>query len=264
MSTHELQHTRTMRIPRSRGAVSGLLIIILGAWGALIPFIGPWFDYSYQSGRSWDWTAARGWLEVLPGVVAIVGGLLLLVSANRVTASLGGWLAALAGAWFIIGQSLAALFHLGSVGAPLSTHTSGIAIAQLGYFYGLGALILFLAAFALGRLAVVGVRDVRAAERRSERKRATDLDTDQPLSGAAGRPGQGLPPGSDTVPTGSTERLHDETSIRGDAGLNRDASLNRDAGLNRADLPNRGDFPDGGTGRGATRATGNQPPEGGR
>ena len=33
-----------MRIPRSRGAVSGLLLIVLGAWSALIPFIGPSFD----------------------------------------------------------------------------------------------------------------------------------------------------------------------------------------------------------------------------
>lgn len=254
MSTHELQHTRTMRVPRSRGAVSGILIIVLGAWGALIPFIGPWFDYSYQSDKSWDWTAARGWLEVLPGVVAIVGGLLLLFSANRVTASLGGWLAALAGAWFVIGQSLAALFHLGSVGAPLSTHTSGVAIAQLGYFYGLGALILFLAAFALGRLAVVGVRDVRAAERRQERKQQTDLDASPAFDAADTQRGQGMPPGSDTVPAGAAQRVRDDASRRGDAGGNRDAGLNRDAGQNQTELPNRGDFPAGGTGGGGTRA----------
>ncbi len=29
-----------MRIPRSRGAMSGLLLVILGLWGALIPFVG--------------------------------------------------------------------------------------------------------------------------------------------------------------------------------------------------------------------------------
>ena len=28
-------------IPRSRGAASGFLLILLGLWGALVPFIGP-------------------------------------------------------------------------------------------------------------------------------------------------------------------------------------------------------------------------------
>jgi hypothetical protein len=154
-----------MRVPRSRGAVSGLLLILLGAWGALIPFIGPYLDYSYGTDQSWHWTAARGWLEVLPGAVTAFGGLLVLISANRIRGSLGGWLAALAGAWFVLGQTLAPLLHLGNIGQPLSQTNRGRAAAQVGYFYGLGVVILFLAAFALGRLAVVGLRDLRAAER---------------------------------------------------------------------------------------------------
>jgi hypothetical protein len=157
--------TRTMRVPRSRGAVSGLLLILLGAWGALIPFIGPSLDYSWGTDESWHWTNARLWLEVLPGAATALGGLLLLISANRIRASVGGWLAALAGAWFVVGLTLAPLLHIGQIGQPLSQTDRGKAAAQLGYFYGLGAVILFLAAFALGRLAVVGLRDLRAAER---------------------------------------------------------------------------------------------------
>ncbi|HJQ00611.1 MAG TPA: hypothetical protein VJ851_03335 [Jatrophihabitans sp.] len=172
--------TRTMRVPRTRGAVSGVLLILLGAWGALAPFIGPYFDYSYGTDSTWTWTAARGWLEVLPGAVTVVGGFLLLVSRHRVSGSTGGWLAALAGAWFVIGQSLASLWHIGSVGEPLSTRDSGRAAAQLGYFYGLGAVIIFLAAFGLGRLAVVGVRDLRVArledERAAEQARLAELE----------------------------------------------------------------------------------------
>ena len=56
-----------MQIPPSRGAVSGFLLILLGAWGALIPFIGPYFNFAYTPDQEWTWTAARGWLEVLPG-----------------------------------------------------------------------------------------------------------------------------------------------------------------------------------------------------
>ncbi len=161
--------TRTARVPRTRGAVSGALLVLLGAWGALVPFIGPFFDYSYGTDQTWHWTNARGWLEVLPGAVVVVGGWLVLISKHRVSGSLGGWLAAAGGAWFVVGQSLAPLWHTGSVGAPLSTRDAGRAVAQLGYFYGLGVVIVFLAAFALGRLAVVGVRDLQAARRDEER-----------------------------------------------------------------------------------------------
>src|SRR3978361_710779 len=88
--------TRRGRIPRSRGAVIGLLLVLLGAWGALIPFVGPNFDFAYTSGQAW--TAARGWLEVLPGVATVVGGLLLVTSRSRASGMLGGWLAAGGGA----------------------------------------------------------------------------------------------------------------------------------------------------------------------
>jgi len=170
-----------MRVPRSRGAVSGLLLILLGAWGALIPFIGPYLDYSYGTDQTWHWTTARFWLEVLPGAVTVLGGLLLLVSANRIRGSFGGWLAALAGAWFVVGMTLAPLLHLGNIGQPLSQTDRGRAAAQIGYFYGLGAVILFLAAFALGRLAVVGVRDLRAAEQ-DELRAAEQARADEELA----------------------------------------------------------------------------------
>src|SRR5690606_41484203 len=69
---------------RSRGALGGLAVLLLGIWGALIPFIGPYFSFSYTPDEPWVWSAARGWLQVLPGVVAIIGGLLMLLSRNRV------------------------------------------------------------------------------------------------------------------------------------------------------------------------------------
>jgi hypothetical protein len=161
--------TRTMRVPRTRGAVSGVLLVLLGGWGALVPFIGPYFDYSYGTDRTWVWTTARFWLEVLPGAVTALGGVLLLVSANRLRGGAGGWLAVLGGGWFVLGRTLAPSWRLGDPGQPLSQHNGGRAVAELGYFSGLGALILFLAAFALGRLAVVGVRDLQAAERADRR-----------------------------------------------------------------------------------------------
>ena len=96
-----------LRMPRSRGSVSGLLLVILGAWGALIPFVGPHFNFAYTPNQEWTWTTARGWLEVFPGVATVVGGLLLIVTANRAIAMFGGWLAVLGGAWFVVGGQFA-------------------------------------------------------------------------------------------------------------------------------------------------------------
>ena len=78
-----------LSIPRSRGAASGFLLIVLGLWGALIPFVGPYFNFAYDPDTPWTWTTGRGWLEVLPGVLTVLGGLLLLMSRNRATAMWG-------------------------------------------------------------------------------------------------------------------------------------------------------------------------------
>jgi hypothetical protein len=86
-----------LHMPRSRGAVSGLLLIILGVWGALIPFIGPYFHFAYTPDQAWVWSTGRAWLEVFPGLVTAAGGFLLLVSGNRATAMFSGWLAVIAG-----------------------------------------------------------------------------------------------------------------------------------------------------------------------
>jgi hypothetical protein len=154
-----------LRIPRSRGAASGFLLIVLGAWGALIPFIGPYFDFAYTPDQAWMWTSARGWLEVLPGAATVVGGLLLLSSRNRATAMLGGWVTVIAGAWFVVGELFAGMLNTGDIGAPVASTDAKRALLELTYFFGLGALIIFLGAVALGRLSVRSLRDISYARR---------------------------------------------------------------------------------------------------
>lgn len=168
-----------LSVPRSRGALSGVLLILLGIWGALVPFIGPYAKFAFTPDTTWTSTTGRLVLEVLPGAVAVLGGLLLLASANRVTASVGAWLGVLAGVWFVIGQSVSVLWSaLGTAGTPVGGPRRQ-ALEQIAFFSGLGAVILFLGALAVGRLSVVGVRDVRAGERRQR----GDAD-----GGGAGRP----------------------------------------------------------------------------
>src|SRR5215471_14882031 len=98
--------TAMMRVPRTRGVGSGVLLILLGAWGALIPFVGPYFHFAYTPDTAWTWTWGRFFLAIVPGVAAALGGLILLVSAFRPVAMFGAALAAAGGAWFAVDHLL--------------------------------------------------------------------------------------------------------------------------------------------------------------
>lgn len=164
--------TGVARIPRSRGGVSGVLLILLGAWGGLVPFVGPYFHYGYTPDTAWHVTSGRLWLSVVPGAAALLGGLLVVLASHRAVGVLGALLGALAGAWFIVGVAVTGLVATnGSIspGHPLAGPAGPFSSAtrqfleSLGFFTGTGALIVFLAALALGRFSVVSVRDAELA-----------------------------------------------------------------------------------------------------
>jgi len=159
--------TPIARIPRTRGAFSGVLLVLLGAWGGLVAFIGPYFHYAYTPDKAWVYTTGRLWLEILPGAATVLGGLLVLGSARRHTAVFGAFLAALGGAWFVVGNLVSTLWNSGTpqAGVPAGTGLTRLAAENLGFFTGLGVLIVFFAALALGRFAVVGVRETALVER---------------------------------------------------------------------------------------------------
>jgi hypothetical protein len=148
----------TLRTPRSHGAFSGLLLILLGAWGGLIAFIGPYFHYAYTPDTTWTYTSGRLWLEILPGIGALAGGLILLVSTLRPLTMFGALIAALSGAWFAVGSVLMPLWlHGTGPGVPVGG-TLARAVEQVGFFSGLGVVTVFVAAAALGRLAAPAPR----------------------------------------------------------------------------------------------------------
>ena len=154
----------TLQMRRSRGAFSGFLLMLLGLWGALIPFVGPYFDYAYTPDRAWTYNTGRLWLELLPGAAVFVGGFLLMIARSRHTALFGALLAAAAGAWFTLGPVLSPLWnnHVPMGGSPASATVYMRIMEQLGFFTALGVVIVFVAAMALGRIASVasGIRDI--------------------------------------------------------------------------------------------------------
>jgi hypothetical protein len=145
-----------MRISRSTGAVSGLTIVLLGLWGALIPFVGPYFDYAFGVNSTWRYTSDRLWLNILPGAAAALAGAMLLVTRRRRIATLAASCAVIAGAWFVTGPAVSLTWEsgVGPIGAPLFGPTRQM-LELLGYFYGVGTLIVALGAFALARVRLV-------------------------------------------------------------------------------------------------------------
>jgi hypothetical protein len=155
-----------LQMRRSRGAFSGSLLILLGVWGALIPFVGPYFHYAYTPDTAWTYSTARLWLEILPGAAVFLGGVLLVIATGRHIALFGALLAAAAGAWFTLGTMLSPLWnnHVALGGSPASTTVFMRIMEQLGFFTALGLVIVFIAGAAIGRIASVpaGIRAVEA------------------------------------------------------------------------------------------------------
>jgi hypothetical protein len=141
-----------MPIRKSRTAVAGVLLILLGAWGGLAHFVGPYFHYAYTSDTAWHVTAARVWLEIAPAAAAVVGGALVVVSTGRLLPVGGAILTMLAGGWFVVGRAASQIWPgIGTVGAPAGTSPAQAAVEELGMFTGLGLVIALCAAVLLGR-----------------------------------------------------------------------------------------------------------------
>jgi hypothetical protein len=146
-----------LQMRRSRGAFSGFLLMLLGLWGALIPFVGPYFHYAYTPDKAWTYNTGRLWLEILPGAAVFLGGFLLLIARGRHIAMFGALLAVAAGAWFTLGPVLSPLWnnHVPMGGSPASSTVYMRIMEQLGFFTALGVVIVFVAAAALGRISAV-------------------------------------------------------------------------------------------------------------
>jgi hypothetical protein len=134
-------------------AMAGLLTLLLGAWGGIVPFVGPLFGFSGDGSGSWRWSLAHALLSLAPGAVTVAAGALVMLSGRALYRpgglKMGGLLAAVCGAWFVVGP----------VAWPVLEHTSFFVGASpihelaywVGYALGPGTLLAALGAFVLGR-----------------------------------------------------------------------------------------------------------------
>ncbi len=171
----------TLRVSRTRGALSGVLLILLGIWGGLVPLIGPYLHFAYTPDKAWTITSGRIWLELLPAAAAIAGGVIVVTSKLRPWAMLGASLGLASGAWFAFGAATtrALMKNPPTPGTAMGGSTLR-ALEHFGFFTGLGAVLLCVASVALGRLSIISVRDSRVAERAAARATSPAADGPSP------------------------------------------------------------------------------------
>jgi uncharacterized membrane protein len=126
-----------------------MLILLLGAWVIVAALIGPMFNFGFFNDDTWNFSTKQWELQLIPGIVAVIGGLLLMTPSAG-SGSFGALLAFLAGAWLIVGPVVYPLWASGEV------HTFGTegmkTLRWVGHFFGPGGLILYFAGYGHGLL----------------------------------------------------------------------------------------------------------------
>jgi hypothetical protein len=133
-----------------------VLIFLVGAWGGIVPFVGPAFGYSADGSPSWTWSLAHTLLWVVPGAAACVGAIGSLGLVRRFTrgrgrlgAAAAGLVVAASGAWFVIGP----------VAWPVLERSAGVFVPasplralsyEVGYSLGPGVILVLLGGMLLG------------------------------------------------------------------------------------------------------------------
>ena len=171
-----------MRIRRTHGILGGFLVAVLGAWGAIIPFVGPYFHYAFTPDKAWSYNTGRLYLEILPGVGAFVGGMIMMYTRKRHTALFGSLLAIASGAWFTAGNIFAPLWGTANpAGVPASLGQHMRILEQIGFFTGLGLVIVMFAAVVAGKVlaapSVARAADVPATTDQVDDDETTVIET---------------------------------------------------------------------------------------
>jgi hypothetical protein len=138
--------------------IVGVLVIAVSAWGGIVPFVGPTFDFDTGSTTSsWVWTQSHWTLHLAPAVLGIVAGLMLLLPDSAAAKRTGAFLTLIAGGWFVLGPTLAPLWQHGGITTSGSDGVTGSrtqrVLEGVGYHNGTGVVLMLLAAVALWLLA---------------------------------------------------------------------------------------------------------------
>ena len=135
---------------------AGVVAVLVSAWGGIVPFVGPLFNYSGDGSGSWHWNLAHAVLALAPGVFGVLLGLFVIaesrgvvVGKGRLSLATAGTLLMVCGAWFAIGPLAWPVINNGSGYFVASTHLRVLA-NEVGYSIGTGLILVICGAFVDG------------------------------------------------------------------------------------------------------------------
>jgi hypothetical protein len=137
-------------------AVLGTLVVLVGAWAGIVPFVGGLIGLSADGSPAWSWGLTHAVLWLAPGAVAVVLGLGMLAHVPRVrrrAARFGpawmGFVTAVCGAWLVVGVFAWPTFRTSG-----AVFVGATPLRQLDYLIGWslgpGALLVLLGGCAIG------------------------------------------------------------------------------------------------------------------
>jgi hypothetical protein len=204
------RHARVDRAPAtttsltrpSGAALVGIVTVLVAAWGALAPFVGPEFGYRPAGASAWQWSTAHWLLSLIPGAVALVAGLVVVSRSGdgradgRAAYGPLGLVIVASGAWFVLGQAAWPTFRSQPLPAP-SGGALEVFVNQLGTYLGPGLLLAALGGMVLKSMTRDRSVDVADA---SYAGYAPAHAVSEPGPAGSGPAGCGAAPAGTTVP----------------------------------------------------------------
>ena len=115
-----------------------LMLMALGAWVFLVPLVGPYFRFGFDTATRWRFSQLHGVTSLGPGIAIFLGGVLLL-SRRRLLADIGALGVLAGGVWLVVVPSLHGLWSPSAL-TPQPAGARHTAWLWIAYFYGPGAL----------------------------------------------------------------------------------------------------------------------------
>ena len=121
-----------------------MMLMALGVWVFLLPLAGPYFGFGFDTATRWRFSQLH-WVTGLAAGAAIFVGGALVMSRRRLLEEIGAFAALAGGVWLLVAPSLHQVWSPAAL-APQPAGAWHTAWLWIGYFYGPGALAIYLAA----------------------------------------------------------------------------------------------------------------------
>ncbi|HEY6473945.1 MAG TPA: hypothetical protein VIY26_13715 [Acidimicrobiales bacterium] len=135
---------------------AGVVAVLASAWGGIVPFVGPIFNFSGDGSGSWHWNLAHAVLALAPGAAGVLLGLFVIaesrgivVGKGRLSLATAGTLLMVCGAWFAIGPLAWPVLSNSGTYFAASSHLRLLAY-EVGYSIGVGLVLVVCGAFVDG------------------------------------------------------------------------------------------------------------------